>query len=264
MLCLRSMHFRSCLSGAGLGLAVTCLLAAPHVHAQGEATEAPDALEQPYGPESKPPTPAATPAAEPTSPPAGTAHVEQVSVVVEEPPPPVDTRPKGPIRERRRLALSFETGWNGLSGFGLMVSYHIVPHFTVDLGTGLSLTGLKGGLRGRYNLLTGPVTPFVGAGILGSTGLGKVSGDFGDKPNDDPTDDVTIRVRPTVALQTVLGIDWTSEGGFTLLAAGGYAFVLNDNLDIIAGSPTKDERNTMDIIFGSGPVVAASVGYTFR
>jgi len=241
------------------------LLAAPAVRAQEQA---PDTLEQPYGPEAAPAAaPAATPPAKPTEPasaPGPTVHVEQVSVVVDDPPPPVDTRPKGPIRGRRRLALSFETGWNGLSGFGLMVSYHVVPHFTVDLGAGLSLTGIKGGLRGRYNMLTGPVTPFIGAGILGSTGLGKVSGDFGDKPNNDPTDDITIRVRPTATLQTVLGIDWTSEGGFTLLGAAGYAFVLNDNIDVVAGSPTQEERDTMDIVFGSGPVVLASVGYTFR
>jgi hypothetical protein len=250
--------------GAALCFALAALLAAPAAFADQPPA---DTLEQPYGPDAKPPPPASAAASQPANPanvpPAGSVPPEQGSVVVDEPPAP-DKRPRGPIRGSRRLALGFELGWNGLAGFGLVFSYHLTPNFTLDLGTGLSLTGFKGGFRGRYNFLTGQVTPFVGAGVLGSTGLGVVSGDFHGNGSNNPKDQVTIRVRPTVAVQTVAGIDWTNLSGFTLLSTLGYCFVLNDNVDVIAGTPTHEDQRAFDILFGSGVVVAMSAGYTFR
>ncbi|MGC4087591.1 MAG: hypothetical protein QM756_06800 [Polyangiaceae bacterium] len=187
--------------------------------------------------------------------------------MVEEPPAP-DTRPPGPIRALRRLALTGELGWNGLAGFGPVLTYHVVPQFSLELGGGLSFTGLKAGLRGRYNLLTGPVTPFIGAGVLGTSGLGVVSGDFSDKKASDSGtsggDQITIRVRPSTFVQAVGGVDWTSPGGFTLVGAIGWSQLFRRNLDILAGSPTNEDRLGLDIAFGSGPVFTVATGYTFK
>jgi hypothetical protein len=52
-----------------------------------------------------------------------------------------DARAGLPIRARRRLALLGEVGWNGIAGFGPNLVFHVDPHFSFDLGAGLSLLG---------------------------------------------------------------------------------------------------------------------------
>lgn len=260
-------------------LVLSLLLAAAPAYAQG------DALEQPYdsnensgaappvplpisGPAPVAPLPPPPSLPPPPAPPTRTDVAPQganqppaVSGIVA-PVVPADDRPLGPIRSRRRLALTGEVGWNGLAGFGAVLGYHIAPHFTTELGGGLSLTGWKAGLRARYNLLTGSVTPFVGVGFMGTSGFGNIKGDFDDQ--DASTEEVTIRVRPSAFLQAVGGIDWTSRGGFTLVACVGWAHVLNHNLEIVAGNPTPDERRGFDIAFRSGPVITVATGYSFE
>jgi hypothetical protein len=238
---------------------VTLLLATAPALGQGDTLEQPYDSSEPQTPEAAPPQPAPSSVAAPARP------VQTSEVVVASPLP--DTRPLGPIRARRRLALTGEVGWNGIAGFGAVLSYHIVPQLTGELGAGVSFTGWKAGVRGRYNFLTTPVTPFIGAGLMGTSGIGDVTGDFdGDDPDSSTNnpDEVTIRVRPSAFFQAVVGIDWTSRSGFTLVGALGWAAVLNHNLDIIAGNPTKDEREAFDILFRSGPVVTVATGYTFE
>jgi hypothetical protein len=184
--------------------------------------------------------------------------------VVEEK-PAADTRPQGPIRARRRLALTGEVGWNGLAGFGPVLGYHAHPHLTFELGAGLSLTGFKAGLRARYNFVTGPVTPFLGVGFLATGGLGVVTGTTDDHNGwSSSGDEVTIRVSPSQFIQTVGGVDWTSPGGFTLVGTVGWCSLLKNNLEIVAGTPSPDELRAFDIVFRSGPVIAVSTGYSFQ
>jgi hypothetical protein len=171
----------------------------------------------------------------------------------------------GPIRARRRLALLGEVGWNGIAGFGPNLVYHVDPHFSVDLGAGLSLLGWKVGVRGRYNFLTGPVTPFLGVGFMGAGG-------FADKPisinehDDDPNRvPVNIKIRPSAWLQTVAGVDWIAASGFNLVGAAGYAFLLShDPVEVLTGTPSSDEEQAFDIAFRSNIVITVALGYSFR
>jgi len=195
-------------------------------------------------------------------------------------PPPVVAPPVSiirdsrqlPIRARRRLALLGEVGWNGIAGFGPNLVFHADPHVSFDLGAGLSLLGWKVGLRGRYNLLTGPVTPFLGVGVMGAAGLGDSPIPINDNGNGnvdvngrDGQNTVNIKVLPSSFLQTVGGVDWTSAGGFTLLGTVGYAFLLShDPVKIISGTPTHDEQRAFDVLFRSSVVITAAVGYSFR
>jgi hypothetical protein len=171
-------------------------------------------------------------------------------------------RPPIPIRRARRLALTGEIGWNGLAGFGAVVSYHVHPQLTFDLGVGLALVGGKVGLRTRYNLLDGAVTPFVGAGFMGATGFDAPTRDLG---GEDGNTDLNIELKPSAFLQAVAGIDWTRRDGFTLVGALGYAWLLTgDNVVIVTGEPTADERQGLDIAFRSSIVLSIAIGYSFR
>jgi len=221
--------------------------------AAAPAPTAPDALEQPYGPVEPPPVRPQTPAA--ALPPRVDADSRPGAVTLP------DTRPQVPIRRRRRLALTGEVGWNGIAGFGAVLTYHAVPHVAFDLGGGLSLTGWKVGLRGRYNFLEGPVTPFIGVGFMATSGLGEVSGIHDD--NNPNAQDITLQVRPSAWEQTVVGIDYTRRNGFTMIGAVGGAFVLNRNLEVVAGTPTPDERRAFDAIFRSSIVLTVATGYSF-
>lgn len=169
-------------------------------------------------------------------------------------------RPPPPIRAQRRIALLGELGWNGLAGFGAIVTYHAHPHVSFDLGAGLAAVGGKLGLRARYNISKKPVTPFLGVGILGATGFDAPTRDIG--PDDS---EINIEIKPAAFLQAVAGIDWTSPSGFTLVGAAGYAWLLTgDNVVILTGEPTKDEQDALDAVFRSGVVISVAIGYSFR
>jgi hypothetical protein len=169
-------------------------------------------------------------------------------------------RPPPPIRAQRRIALLGELGWNGLAGFGAIVTYHAHPHVSFDLGAGLAAVGGKLGLRARYNISKKPVTPFLGMGIMGATGFDAPTRDIGSDDSE-----INIELKPAAFLQAVAGIDWTSPSGFTLIGAAGYAWlVTGDNVVILTGEPTPEEEEALDAVFRSGVVISVAIGYTFR
>jgi hypothetical protein len=175
--------------------------------------------------------------------------------------PAAAVRPPLPIRAERRIALLGELGWNGLAGFGAIVAYHVDPHVTIELGAGLALVGGKLGLRGRYNFSQRPFTPFIGVGFMGATGYEAPSRDLNAEDNSE----LNIELRPSAFTQAVVGVDWISQGGFSLVGALGYAFLVSgENVVILTGVPTPDEEEGLDIVFGSGLVISIALGYTFR
>jgi len=173
-----------------------------------------------------------------------------------------------PIRSQRKLALLGEVGWNGLGGWGLVMTYNAHPHLALDLAGGFSMTGWKAGLRGRYNLLTGPFTPFVGAGMSLSSGLdgarisrGRHRHDDHDDFDFDPEHEGKYDVKRSEFAQAVVGFDFIHRRGFTMQAALGYSWVLNKhNYTLVAG---KRDDDLASALFGSGPVVSAGFGYAF-
>lgn len=171
-------------------------------------------------------------------------------------------KPARPIRAERRLALTGELGWNGLAGFGAVISYHADPHLTIDLGAGLAVVGGKLGLRTRYNFSERRVTPFVGLGVIGATGFDAPTRDLAAE---DGNSELNIELKPSAFMQAVVGLDWTTIDGFTMVGALGYARMLtSDNVVIITGTPTDEERKAFDIVFRSGIVISLAMGYSFR
>jgi len=186
------------------------------------------------------------------------------------PPPPVLQNPPkrptkrltGPIRAQRRLALLGEVGWNGIAGFGPNLTYHLDPHVSFDLGAGLSLMGWKVGLRGRYNFLTGPVTPFIGLGAMGAQGFGDSPIPLEDEKNPDSP---SIKILPSAWLQMVGGVDWIAPSGFTLVGAAGWASLLShDPVQVVSGTPNAEEKQAFDVVWRSNIVLTLALGYSFR
>lgn len=170
-----------------------------------------------------------------------------------------------PIRARRRLALLGEIGWNGIAGFGPMLAYHVHPHVSFDLGAGLSLLGWKVGLRSRYNFLTGPVTPFLGLALMGAAGFGDSPIPISEKDPDPTRDTVNVKILPSAWAQAVLGVDWIAPSGFTLIGAGGYAWLLShDPVQVVTGKPNAEEQMAFDVAFRSSVVITLALGYAFR
>jgi hypothetical protein len=266
MLCTSNMHLERRLM-AGLCCAVS-LVASP-AKAQPAPPPPPDTLETPYGDTPPPavPPPAATPPVAP--PPATTPPAAQGAPTAAPLPPaasvtPPDKRPLLPIRARRKLALLGELGWNGLAGFGPVLTYHVDPHVSLDLGGGLSLLGWKVGLRGRYNFSTAPFTPFVGVGFNATSGLGQVTSDP-SKDQGPKRDPITIDVKASYLVQGVVGFDFIHKRGFTMVGCIGYARLLNqDNFHVLAGSPTAKEQQAFNIFFKSGAVISLASGYAFE
>jgi len=200
-------------------------------------------------------------APEPSEPPPPAVPV----TVLQSPSQKAKSRAQGPIRARRRLALLGEVGWNGIAGFGPNLVYHIDPHVSVDLGAGLSLLGWKVGMRGRYNFLTGPVTPFLGVGFMGAAGFGDNPIPINDK-NDDPTrETVNVKILPSAWMQMVGGVDWIAPSGFNLLGTVGYASLLShDPVQVVTGVPNHDDEQAFDVAFRSNVVLTVALGYSFR
>lgn len=157
-------------------------------------------------------------------------------------------------------------GWNGLAGFGAIVTYHATPHWSLDMGGGFSLLGWKAGVRPRYNFSTDNFTPFVGVGFNATSGLGRFSSDPKDDPHPEPgAMPFTYEVKASYLGSAVVGFELVRPKGFTMQAAVGYARLLNkDNTRLVDGSLTPNEQKAMDIFFKSGPVISLAFGSTFK
>jgi len=173
--------------------------------------------------------------------------------------------PTGPIRAQRRLALLGEVGWNGIAGFGPNLTFRAHPNVSIDLGAGLSLVGWKVGVRARYLLLKGPVTPFIGLGVMAASGFGSEPLEISDKNEDPNRIPLNVKILPSTWLQSVAGVDWVASNGFTLIGTVGWASVLSDDpVEVVTGTPTPDEEQALNAIFRSSVVITIGLGYSFR
>ena len=233
-----------------IGAAAVCVFSPSFAHAQGTDT-------LPTLDDTAPPVTTPQPEPEPTAPPP--------PVVVIDPSQSPGRQPTGPIRALRRLALTGEVGWNGIAGFGPNLTFRAHPHLSVDLGAGLSLVGWKVGMRARYLLLKGPVTPFIGVGVMAASGFGSEPLELTDRNEEPNREPLNVKIRPSQWLQSVAGIDWVHAHGFTMIGSVGWASVLSrDPVEIVSGTPTHDEEKALNALFRSGVVITIGLGYSFR
>jgi len=174
-------------------------------------------------------------------------------------------QPTGPIRAQRRLALLGEVGWNGIAGFGPNLTFRAHPNLSIDLGAGLSLVGWKVGLRARYLLLKGPVTPFIGAGLMAASGFGSEPLELTNKDEEPNRVPLNVKIKPSQWFQGVAGVDWVAGNGFTLIGSAGWAQVLSDDpVEVVTGTPTHDEEQALNALFRSSVAITIALGYSFR
>ena len=120
---------------------------------------------------------------------------------------------------------------------------------------------MKFGVRGRYLFLKKKFTLFVGAGFIYGTGTrgGAIS-----MEDIETNKEIVFKVLPSRYLQFVVGGEYVAKSGFFLMFNLGYAYLMNDNVDIISGSPSSQMKQVMRIAYGSGIVFEVGIGYIFK
>lgn len=179
-------------------------------------------------------------------------------------------------RAERKIAIVTEGGWKTMVGTGIVGTYYIVPQLAVDGGLGISLQGLRTGVRARYLFMDDNFSPILGVGINLSNGTFETEHrqviepfEIDGQMFDGFTADVLLELNRTIAAQLLTGIEYVSDGGFVLGATIGYRARLNQSWDTefaIDGN-TFDVAdgiiNSLDRIYGSGLSLGLNLGYAF-
>jgi hypothetical protein len=145
---------------------------------------------------------------------------------------------------------------------GPVVTYYAKPALAVDLGAGLSSSGLRPGLRGRYLFTPNDKTSFFG-GLGLKYGLGSADQEIKVKDSD-TQEELKLTTNPTVFLDFILGMEFLANNGFLLLANAGYSRLLTDDpYEMTDGTPSDKGKKVLDLVFGSGVMLSVSVGKAF-
>lgn len=164
------------------------------------------------------------------------------------------------IREVRQNAISGNIGWNSLTGVGVTYHNYLAKQMGVQLGVGLSSTGIKFGGRFSYLFLDKNFSPFVSGGFNYGMGFGDTELEY---DYDGSRFSYTIGSSPFA--QIAVGIERISNGGFLFSVNIGYAILLKEsNYEITKGNPSNDELRGMDIALGSGFAIEVTLGYAFK
>ncbi len=144
------------------------------------------------------------------------------------------------IREIRTTAISGNIGWNGLTGIGVTYNNYFAKNIGIDLGVGLSTTGVKIGGRLNYFFSDKNFSPLASAGVNYGFGLGDTEVKF---RNDNTGNEFNYKISASPFAQIGGGIEYMSDGGFMFRGLVGYAILLTDsNYKITKGVPSKDEK----------------------
>jgi len=161
-------------------------------------------------------------------------------------------------RADRKIAITGESGFKTLSGFGLNGTYYIQPKIAVDLGAGLGVQLAKIGVRGRYLFLDKKFSPYVGVGaFLNATEIKDVAS------LDSNGFEYFIDLNRSLFGQFVVGAEFMATKGFVVGFNVGYAAALTED-SWTTNTPISPETETItEFIFGSSPSIAFNIGYAF-
>lgn len=167
------------------------------------------------------------------------------------------------FRHQRKWAVSGEVGLNSLSSLvGPMLTCYVMPSLAVDAGAGLSVSGLRPGVRARYLF-----TPKDKASFYGGLGLKTAfgSGEQDLKAKDvDTKEEFRFKTNPTDFLDFMLGVEFLANNGFLVMGNAGYSQLLTSKpYEITVGAPGDKTKKAFDTIFGSGIMLSISLGIAF-
>jgi len=163
------------------------------------------------------------------------------------------------VREVRRNAIALNIGWNALTGVGFTYHNYLAKQMGIDLGVGLSSTGIKFGGRFRYLFTPKNFSPYLSAGF--NYGLGTGAFEY-NSPDEDNEYKYTIGSSPFA--QITGGLEYLSNKGFLFQFDLGYAILLTDsNYEITEGTPNSNSQRALDLVLGSGIVFELTFGYAF-
>ena len=165
-----------------------------------------------------------------------------------------------PIRDVRKTAVWFNTGWNALTGFGAALSFYPVPKIALDGGIGLSSVGVKMSARGRYLFSVKNFSPFVGLGYLNGFGS-NLDIEMKDTFNND--EPYKLKIDNSPYIQITGGFEYMAKKGFFTMFNIGYSILLTENYHITSGNPSLDTKRVLDATYGSGIVIEGGIGYAF-
>ena len=170
------------------------------------------------------------------------------------------------VRKPRKAAVSAELGMNSLASLiGIEGSFFVQKQVAVDVGLGISTTGLRPGVYARYLFSDAKFSPFVYGGL--KYGLGSGNTPVEATNAEDASDPTTypLKVKPSPFLDLGFGIDYLADGGFYFKAVIGWSSLLGGtNYEWVNGSaPNQKTEDTYKLILGGGPALAFSLGYAF-
>jgi hypothetical protein len=167
------------------------------------------------------------------------------------------------VRHPRKTAISGEVGANSLASlFGVDFTSYLGPQFALDAGLGVSVNGLRPGIRARYNFTMAKLTPFVAGGL--KYGAGLKGGKFRFK-HDGITEEHQVEGKASPFLDVAVGFDYLAHNGFLMLGTLGYSALLRDkNYSIQDGNTVSQAYvDFLNLAFGSGIGISLSFGKAF-
>ncbi len=166
------------------------------------------------------------------------------------------------VRKPRSAAVSLEAGMNSLASLvGLKGTLFVTPQVAVDLGLGVSTTGLRPGVYGRYLFSDAKFTPFAYGGVKLGLGSGNTVGEV-----EDPDTGIRyeFQIEPSPFLDFGLGIDYLAHNGFYFTGGMGWSHLLRPhNHEWVGVEPPSDLDDMMTFVLGSGLAFFLSLGYAF-
>jgi hypothetical protein len=167
------------------------------------------------------------------------------------------------MRNLRNWGVSGEIGMNSLSSLaGVFGTYYFTPNIALDVGAGLSSNGLRPGLRGRYLFSQERLSYFIGFGY--KYGLGSED-EWVELEDPETKDKFEVLVESASFLDFSVGTDFMANNGFMLIFNIGYSFALSDKFYTVESGYSLSDKSAkaFDFVFGSGPMLALSVGKAF-
>lgn len=166
------------------------------------------------------------------------------------------------VRKPRSTAVSLELGGNSLASLlGVKGTIFIDPQLAVDVGLGLSGTGLRPGVYARYLFSKAKMTPYVYGGA--KIGLGTNGQSF--EVEDPETEEMLeLEIETSPFIDAGVGLDYMANNGFYFnLGLGWSQLIGGRNFEYTAGNPSEEAYDLGDFVYGSGLALFLSLGYAF-